>query len=69
MLIERVAVFSLGKKEYEEILNDPLNDTLIEVPYFKYKIKDVSVYVNKGNLEDNSSQYSSSISSSSLYLS
>ena len=44
-----------------ENIRQRLNDTLIEIPYYKYKIKDVDVYVNNGNLEDNSSQFSDSI--------
>ena len=44
-----------------ENIRQRLNDTLIEIPYYKYKIKDVSVYVNNVNLEDNSSQFSDSI--------
>ena len=44
-----------------ENIRQRLNDTLLEIPYYKYKIKDVSVYVNNVNLEDNSSQFSDSI--------
>jgi outer membrane protein assembly factor BamA len=44
-----------------ENIRQRINDTLIEIPYSKYRIKDIAVYVNNANLEDNSSQYSDSI--------
>ena len=51
-----------------ENIQQRINDTLVKIPYSKFVIKDVAVYINNINLEDKLSQYSDSIFYDNLNL-